>query len=168
MIDLDELKLHISYNPETGECRRIGYRDCHGNLVKCDYEIIGKTRPDRYGYYRVSIIGKRYVLHKLAYYLSTGTWPHTIDHVDGDCTNNKLSNLRATDRQGNMMNLKLRTDNPTGYIGVAMKYGKYYAHAQKNGERLFAGYFETLDEAIAARAEMNEIYQFHENHGKER
>lgn len=168
MIDIDELRLQLTYDPYTGVCKRKAYRDRYGNLVSCDYEITGTTRADKYGYYRVSIGGKRYLLHKLIYYYSTGRWPDTIDHIDGNCKNNKLSNLRETDRQGNMMNLKLRSDNPTGYVGVAMKYGKYYAHAQKNGERLFAGYFDTIEEAISAREEMNKIYQFHENHGKER
>ena len=59
-----------------------------------------------------------------------------------------------------MRNLKLRTDNPTGHIGVAIKYGKYYAHAQRNGERLFAGYFDTIEEAIEARIEMNKIFVY--------
>lgn len=165
MVDLEELKLHIKYNPETGECFRIGYRDRWGNITPCQYLITGKTRPDKYGYYRVNIHGKRYVLHKLVYLYVTGKWADTIDHIDGDCSNNKFSNLRETDRHGNMRNLKLRTDNPTGHTGVAIKYGKYYAHAQRNGERLFAGYFETIEEAIEARLEMNKIYDFHENHG---
>lgn len=165
MIDLEELKLHIKYDPETGNCFRIGYRDCHGNLTKCNYLITGKTRPDKYGYYRVSISGKRYVLHKLIYLYVTGKWANTIDHIDGDCSNNKFENLRETDRSGNMRNLKLRVDNPTGHVGVAIKDGKYYAHAQKNGERLFAGYFDTMEEAISAREEMNKIYDFHKNHG---
>ncbi len=168
MVDLEELKLHIKYDPETGECFRIGYLDCHGNLTKCEYLITGKTRPDKYGYYRVSIQGKRYVLHKLIYLYMTGKWANTIDHIDGDCSNNKFENLRETDRHGNMRNLKLRTDNPTGHVGVAIKDGKYYAHAQRNGERLFAGYFDTIEEAISARLEMNLVYDFHENHGSVR
>jgi HNH endonuclease len=168
MIDIDELSKHISYNALTGECYRIGYRDSHGNLVACNYLIKGKTKTGKYGYIRVSISGKRYVLHKLVYFLETGNWPETIDHIDGNCQNNRFNNLRATDRLGNMRNLKLRTDNPTGHIGVAIKHGKYYAHAQRNGERLFAGYFETIEEAIDARQKMNTIYDFHENHGSTR
>ncbi len=168
MIDVEELNKHLSYNPLTGECYRIGYRDCHGNLVPCNYLIEGTTRKGKYGYIRVSISGKRYVLHKLVYFIETGEWPNVIDHIDGNCQNNKLENLRATDRLGNMRNLKLRVDNPSGYIGVAMKYGKYYAHAQRNGERLFAGYFDTIEEAIEARKQMSITYEFHANHGSVR
>ena len=166
MISLEELKLHVEYNSETGDMFRIGARDCYGNYSKIDkYLITGKTRPDKYGYFRVSINGKRYLVHKLAYYMSTGIWADTIDHQDGDCSNNNLHNLRATDRTGNMTNLKLRIDNPTGYTGVAVKGGKFYAHAQRGGKRLFAGYFDTIDEAVAARSEMSVELGFHENHG---
>lgn len=168
MICIDELSKHLKYNPLTGDCYRIGYRDRFGNLISCNYLIKGTTRKDKYGYIRVSISGKRYVLHKLVYYMETGEWPDVIDHIDGNCQNNKFLNLRSTDRLGNMRNLKLRGDNPTGYIGVAIKYGKYYAHAQRNGERLFAGYFDNIEEAIEARKSMSRIYDFHENHGSER
>ena len=58
--------------------------------------------------------------------------------------------------------------SPTGHIGVAIKYGKYYAHAQRDGERLFAGYFDAIEEAIEARLEMNKVYDFHKNHGSVR
>lgn len=166
MISLEELKLHVEYNPETGEMFRVGTRDRYGNYSKIDkYLITGKTRQDRYGYFRVSINGKRYLVHKLAYHLSTGIWADTIDHQDGDCGNNKLCNLRATDRTGNMTNLKLRIDNPTGYVGVAVKDGKFYAHAQRDGVRLFEGYFDKIEDAIAARSEMNVKLGFHDNHG---
>lgn len=168
MIDVDELRLHVKYDPLTGDLFRVGVRDCHGNWSACNYKITGKTRSDKYGYYRVSINGRRYVAHQLAWLYMTGEWPDTIDHQDGDGSNNKWENLRKTDRHGNMRNLKLRTDNPTGHVGVAIKDGLYYAHAQREGERLFAGYFKTIDEAIAARATMNKTFEFHENHGSER
>lgn len=163
---VDYLKTLISYDAETGKCYRIGYYDRHKNYVPCNYEIKGVTRKGEYGYIRTSIDGKRYVIHKLIYFYMTGEWCDTIDHIDGDCRNNKFSNLRSTDRLGNMSNLKLKTTNQTGYNGVAIKYGKYYAHAQKDNKRYFRGYFSTIDEAIAARKELDIALGFHENHGK--
>lgn len=169
MVCLDELKLHIRYDPDTGDCYRIGVRDCHGNLTACNYLIVGKTSKGRYAYPRVSINGRRYLVHRLAWFYMTGEWPNTVDHEDGNCGNNRWDNLRATNRHGNMRNLKLRKDNPTGYVGVAVRPdGMYYAHAQRDGERLFAGYFKTIEEAIDARSKMSVEYDFHTNHGSVR
>lgn len=168
MLDLQELKLHIRYDSETGECFRIGYRDRLGVYIRIEeYKITGVTKKGKYGYCRVSVLGNRYVVHKLAYFYHTGIWPDTIDHVNGDCSDNRFVNLRNTDRFGNMSNLKLRKDNPTGYIGVAFKkeLGKFYAHAQKDNERYFAGYFLTIEEAVDARNKLTNDLDFHENHG---
>lgn len=52
--------------------------------------------------------------------------------------------------------------------GVAVKNGKFYAHAQKEGVRLFEGYFDKIEDAIAARSEMTAKLGFHDNHGEVR
>ncbi len=165
-LTVDYIKTIIKYEPDTGRCFRIGYYDSHKNYIPCNYEITGVTRNGKYGYLRLSIDGKRYVLHKIIYFYMASTWSDTIDHIDGNCRNNRFDNLRNTDRLGNMSNLKLKINNSTGFNGVGLKNGKYYAHAQKDNKRYFKGYFNTIEEAISARQELNIELGFHENHGK--
>lgn len=167
MITIEELKLQFIYNPETGEFTRISVRDCHGNLNYCRYEVIG-TNGHR-GYKRVSINGKRYLLHKLAILYMTGIYPlDEVDHIDGDTSNNRYANLRNEGKLENRKNLKLYKNNTSGVTGVSEKDGKYFAQAQLNGITYFRGYFNNIEDAISARISLNEELGFHDNHGEKR
>lgn len=167
MIDTNELKLQFKYDISSGVFTRIAHRDAHGNVVSCNYQVVG-TNGHR-GYKRVSINGERYLLHKLVILYIDGVYPvDEVDHVDGDTSNNRYANLRYVGRSENRKNLKLYKNNKTGVTGVCEKDGKYFAQAQFNNEYYFRGYFDTLDEAIDARIKLNEELGFHYNHGERR
>jgi hypothetical protein len=46
-----------------------------------------------------------------------------IDHIDGDTTNNKISNLREVSMEVNMRNLKFNVANTSGVSGVYFRVG---------------------------------------------
>lgn len=73
---------------------------------------------------------------------------------------NRKSNLRITDNQGNSMNRHLSSANTSGVTGVYYKKdnGKWYAQLGYKGKNYFKGYFNTKEEAIKARKELEEKY----------
>ena len=68
-----------------------------GYLNKQGYRIVGV---------KVNNVRKEYKVHRLVYYMFTGN-PLTnqvIDHIDGDKSNNRLTNLRAVTHRINLQN----------------------------------------------------------------
>lgn len=166
MLSIEELKLQFNYDPETGIFTRISIRDSHGNLKSCNYEVVGHN--GHRGYKRVSINGERYLLHKLAIFYVTGNYPvDEVDHLNGDTSDNRYTNLSYCGKSKNRLNLKLYSCSKTGIIGVRVRNGKFFAEAQKNKIRYFEGYFDNIEDAIIARDKMNRLLGFSENHGRQ-
>lgn len=77
--------------------------------------------------------------------------PQEIDHVNGDRADNRLCNLRLTDRFGNTQNIrKPRKDNVTGFLGVSPCSNGFQAQISANKKEYHLGYFKTPEEASAA------------------
>ncbi|EPU3949756.1 HNH endonuclease [Klebsiella michiganensis] len=96
---------------------------------------------NRDGYLRVGLNYKRYLLHRIIWELHNGPIPDgmEIDHIDGEKTNNRLSNLRLATHQQNLHNTKKRKDGesilPKG-IGRHSQVSDYFvAEIMHNGER---------------------------------
>tara|TARA_R110002020_G_scaffold382013_2_gene592863 strand:+ start:96 stop:569 length:474 start_codon:yes stop_codon:yes gene_type:complete len=101
------------------------------------------------GYKTISILGRRFYTHQIIYWCHTGEWPLLIDHIDGVKTNNSPSNLRASSKTDNALNLfSCHKDNKSGFLGVTYqkKSGKYYARFR--GKHI--GSFTTGEEAHKA------------------
>jgi hypothetical protein len=73
-----------------------------------------------HGYMAVGIDGEKFRVHRVVWALVHGAWPlQTIDHIDGDRCNNKLSNLRCVSQAVNMQNMrKPSARNTSGLLGV--------------------------------------------------
>lgn len=86
------------------------YRD--GELywkVRKAYQIkIGDRAgtPGEDGYRRIIIDGKQYLTHRLIFLWHHGYLPKELDHIDGNPADNKISNLRKSTHQENIMNQK--------------------------------------------------------------
>lgn len=83
-----------------------------------------------------------------------------VDHVSGDRTDNRRSNLRICTPQQNSFNKRHMVKNKTGIIGVHQNsIGKYIAQITYNGKRMHLGTFNNLEEAKQARIKAEkEIY----------
>lgn len=74
------------------------------------------------GYYQVRKERKLQLVHRVIWELHCGPIEQGkfIDHIDGDRTKNKLSNLRLVSRSGNARNCTPRHDNTSGTVGVTL------------------------------------------------
>lgn len=75
--------------------------------------------PDRRGYIRIKLFGKRHAAHRLAWLWMNGEMPTLdIDHIDLNKSDNSWSNLRQATRAENTANRPPANNNTTGLKGV--------------------------------------------------
>ncbi len=121
------------------------------------------------GYVRVEINGKPVGCHSIIWAMSYGDYPDgLIDHVNGNRSDNRLTNLRVTDYVGNAKNQRTPKNNTSGAIGVHWneQIGKWMSSIRVSNKLLHLGCFQDIDEAITVRKRAEVIYGFHPNHGK--
>jgi hypothetical protein len=122
-----------------------------------------KNRPYAYG----DIFGRKYYAHRVAFAIMAGKWPKIIDHIDGDKSNNRWSNLREVTQAQNMQNTWLRADNTSGHVGVSfdVSRGLWSSEIYVNGKKQFLGRYVDKNEAIAARLDAQLLAGFSLRHG---
>ena len=149
------VKSLLHYDPLTGLFIR---KERTANTTRVGNFAGGK---DAYGYVQVSVCGKLIKAHRLAWFYMTGDWPpEDIDHINGDRSDNRWSNLRLASRSENLMNTTVRSDNSSGYKGVgwAKRERLWRAYINIDGKTQSLGYFKELDEAIEARKDAEVKY----------
>jgi hypothetical protein len=104
-----------------------------------------------HGYRRIIIGYNKYYEHHLAWLYVNGVWPDEIDHVNGDRSDNKISNLRVCSRSENNFN----REDGTGISGLKGAYLnkrnlKWISQIQLGGQVKHLGTFETPEEAHEA------------------
>jgi len=134
---------YLSYNPDTGLFTRIysaTRKDLIGNIAGC---------KNTDGYIVIRLKDKDHLAHRLAWIFTYGEIPDGlfIDHIDGDKSNNRISNLRLCKNNENMQNIKRsHKDNLTGLLGVT-KHGKgYLAQISRMGKKR-SKWFKSKEEA---------------------
>lgn len=143
---IERLRDQFVYDPDTGIIRWKAKR----RSVK-QGEIAG-TAIGGGGYIRIMIDRQRVLAHRVAWKLHYGSEPPPIlDHIDGDPTNNRVSNLRAATMLENGRN-KNGTRSSTGVRGVTFckQTEKYRAVIRTGGKNICLGRYATATEASAA------------------
>lgn len=131
----------IQYDPETGELTRNGKR-------------AGWLEGD--GYIRLMIEGRSYSAHRVAWLCATGSWPGgEVDHINGNRSDNRISNLREASSSQNGANCKRRKDNVSGFKGVGFHkpMGRWRARIKVGRKEKHLGYFDSASEAHKAYTE---------------
>ena len=134
----------LRYNKKTGEFR---WRKRNGNSPHLGPSI--RQQDGRY----IKIDGRMYSEHQLAWFYMRGRWGKpTIDHRDGDGTNNRWNNLRRATASQNNANRRRPRHNTSGYKGVYLsrRSGQWCAQIGRNGRTIHLGTFATPQEAHAA------------------
>lgn len=121
------------------------------------------------GYLQVHISGRICLAHRLAWVLAFGRWPkNNIDHLNGDKSDNRLSNLREATNSENQRNKNLSKNCTSGAKGVSFckATGKWMVTLKIDGKTRFLGRFilksEAASVAISAR---NQHHGAFANHG---
>lgn len=157
----EKLKQLIHYDPNTGIITANMPR--HGIKSGDTLGYVANT-----GYISISLGGKSFLAHRLAWFYMNGYFPEQIDHINHIRTDNRWVNLREVTDATNKLNTGLSKNSKTKFNGVSfMKtLNKYRAYIMIDRKHIHLGVYETLEEAIQARQEANVKYGFHSNHGK--
>jgi len=132
---MDKELLHkiLSYCPETGIFRWKVNRPPRGKVG----DIAGYNNGS--GYIKISISGKRYYAHRLAFIYMGQAEPRVVDHINRIPYDNSWANLRAVTQKENNLN-RITTK------GIRKRYGKWYARISDK----HIGVFDTEEEAHRA------------------
>lgn len=165
----DELKSRLHYNPETGIFTWL-HNPSFSLRWNNRYPGAAAGSLTSLKYVLIRIDKKPYYAHRLAFLYLYGFLPKEVDHIDGDPSNNKISNLRAANRSMNMKNLCRNSVNTSGITGVCWDKArkKWIASIQVNGASVYRKRFSCKSDAISKRKELEKQHGFHENHGRER
>lgn len=128
------------------------------------------TSKNSSGYPHGTIFDKSYKAHRIAWLLHFGEWPkHTIDHINGDPADNRISNLRDVPHRVNLRNVKRHCDNKSGVTGVCYQRAsrKWMAFINGNSGLELLGTFDRKAEAVVARHDAERNYGYHQNHGRD-
>lgn len=161
-ISQSDLKSVLSYDPDTGIFRWLDRLSIRISINK----IAGSNNGN--GYIRLRIRGVQYHAHRLAFLYMTGSFPpEEVDHVDGDRSNNRWSNLRSVSHRDNCKNQRPRKKAILAPVGVHWDRarGKWMSSIRMNGKNKHLGRFDDISDAIEARKAAEQKYSFHENHG---
>ena len=130
------------------------------------------TQNKSNGYLGVRVHGWLYQVHRVVMLMCYGFYGEglDVDHINHVRTDNRMVNLRFVTQGENQRNQSLSSKNTSGVTGVdfSKAHKKYRAQIGVSRKVICLGYFETLEEAAAARAEANVKYKFNNNHGKGR
>lgn len=174
-----ELRLLVQYDPTSGDLfwrtrssdmfpgKSVAGRD--GECSAWNKRYAGKPALNylnRSGYAVGSILGKSYRSHRVCWAIHHGYWPSEIDHIDGNRSNNRISNLREVTRKQNSCNRKRRSDNTSGATGVRFSRGTWKVRIHRNGRECHVGSFKSKEEAIAAWRKAASLLEYHPNHGR--
>jgi hypothetical protein len=106
------------------------------------------------GYFQFRFRYNFYLNSRIVYFLCTGIDPEekTVDHVDTNPLNNKISNLRLTTHGQNQDNKSRQKNNTSGVTGVSWRReGKWIVLIKQFNRQFNLGVFDDFNEAVAVR-----------------
>jgi hypothetical protein len=151
-ISLEHLREELHYDAEDGQFywkkMRPGPRRVDADGVDNRAGTLGKT-----GYVGVSVLGFKYLAHRLAWFYVKGVWPtEYLDHINGDRSDNRIENLREVNASENSKNRSIHKNNQSGFKGVSFSksHNKWVARIVHNYRQNVLGYFDSIEDAVAA------------------
>lgn len=158
MIEHEELKNLLHYNPDTGVFTWLPSKGKGSGMRK---GVAGTVNFKGYRYIKVA--GKSRFAHRLAWFYMTGRWPEDqLDHINGERDDNRWLNLREASNGQNMENIAgPHGKTITGVLGVTFRRSRYEARIQQGNRRFHVGTFKTKEAADAAYREAKRVLHSH-------
>ena len=136
---------------------------CYSNknelLFFTDNEKIIKYNWCKYSnvYCATKIKGKIIPVHR---FLINPKENEVVDHINRNKKDNRMSNLRNTNKSINAFNTDIRINNHSGYTGVYYRNDtkKWTAEIKKDYKKIVLGCYEKIEDAIKARKNAEEEY----------
>ena len=154
------IKTLVRYDPHTGNIHWIKNRPkgvIAGDVCK---------NKNRDGHIQVSISGKKYSAHRLAFLFMGEPLPEQVDHINGIPDDNRWCNLRPCCNYTNAYNQGKKKNNTSGYKGVFYDKGKWRARTSFKGCRINVGRFSSKEDAYKALCEkIKELHGEFANYG---
>ena len=144
----DRLRELLEYDPKTGKF--------YNRVTRSPNAVRGTETGgiNSRGYICFWVDGKHYKAHRLAWLYVHGYLPeHSLDHVDRDSSNNRISNLREVSQVCNSRNCGNPKDNTSGVKGVCWdkRNDKWRAQIRANQRNFHLGYYDDFSNAVCAR-----------------
>ncbi len=158
MLTQTQLKEWLKYDADTGLFTRVKSPNGKNKAG----EIAGTV--DKHGYIKISVLGKSYKAHRLAWLYETGSFPTLgIDHKNTKRSDNRFDNLREATQTENMKNKTKPKHNTSGKTGVHKRKGKlerYDARITVDGVRIHIGSYKNFEDAVQARLDAEVKYGY--------
>jgi hypothetical protein len=148
-LNLARLKDVLSYDPDTGS---FTWRITKGRAAT---GARAGSADHINGYRILSVFGRAYPEHRLAWLYVHGTLPSgDLDHINGDRADNRIANLRQATRSQTNMNAKARRSR-SGLKGACWnaQAQRWAGRIKLDGKQKHLGSFATAQEAHAAYVE---------------
>jgi hypothetical protein len=139
----------LKYDPETG---LFYWRERGGKFKRCLIGAVAGTTNSQ-GYRCITINGKHYRAHRLAFKVSFGRDPKAmVDHINGNPSDDRLCNLREATHYQNAQNAVAKKINTSGYKGVSWSkhHNKWRGSILANRKTISLGYFDAPERAYRA------------------
>ena len=150
---VERVRALLSYDKATGVFHWKEFRSHNARVG----DVAGTK--SRKGYWIISIDGRQFYAHHLAWVIEMGEWPVEIDHRNTDCLDNSWGNLRLGNDQLNAENKRraLSTNKSSGVLGVSRQLRSsikpWKAQIRIDGKIVYLGSFASIEEASEAYRE---------------
>ena len=96
--------------------------------LNVEKDVVAGTIKKSTGYANVRLHNKIYQVHRVLWEMFNGRLgvDDKIDHIDGNPSNNSLSNLRSVTEDVNQRNKSMYKNNLSGYVGVTFNASGYW------------------------------------------
>ena len=140
----DVLKEWLNYSPDTGlfVWKKDSQRRRHTGSV-------AGYKPHKNRIY-ISVAGELHSAHRLAWFYVYGVWPvHSIDHINRDSSDNRISNLGQATASDNNRNRTVQSNSKSGIKGVCFhkKTNRWIAQYNLDGRPKHLGFFDSKEAA---------------------
>lgn len=148
----------LRYDPVSG---LLHWREREDVRPEWNTRYAGKSAGNRdtHGYVRVHVNGQKCWAHRVIWKMVNGEDPaDTVDHINGDRSDNRIANLRLATNAQNLCNRGPQKNNTSGFKGVYFSRAaqKWVAQIKIAGRWKYLGLYLTREAAHEAYSAASE------------